>query len=323
MRKLLVSARRIRVIAVAVSFALLASLGAASAQVKVILTNDDGISAIGLQAVYDALLSVTGIDLTVVAPAAEASGAGFGFNATSGGTLNVTSGALLHDGVSTGYAVAGNPADCVRWALKVLFPGDVSDIIVISGSNRGQNYGLNYPASGTVGGAGMATILGVKRAIAVSQGMSLNPLCLATDITEFEAGAKFVANLLQALVNGDESVEKFAKNFEKKRVFLNINVPNCGAPDGATVAKKLAEHAIVTTYTAGTPSPPTTPYTIGFGDYQTVMTNTEYALSFDPKTDVGAVAINLISVATIELPRAIRGGGKVDESLLTGVIPPP
>jgi 5'/3'-nucleotidase SurE len=314
--------QRFRVLAIAAAFMVVASLEAASAQVQVILTNDDGISAIGLQAVYDALQSVTGINVTVVAPAADASGNGFGFNATNGGTLNVTSGALLNDGVSTGYAVAGSPADCVRWALKVLFPGDVSNIIVVSGSNRGQNYGLNFPASGTVGGAGMATIMGVKRAIAVSQGMSLSPFCLASNITEFHAGAKFVANLVQALVDGDESVEKFAKNFEKRRVFLNINVPACGTPDGATVAKKLAEHAIVTTYTAGTPTLPTTPYTIGF-DLQTVFTNTDYALTFDPKTDVGAVAINQISVATIELPRALRGGGKVDPSLLTGVTPAP
>jgi 5'/3'-nucleotidase SurE len=314
--------QRVRVLAIATAFMMVASLQAASAQVQVILTNDDGISAIGLQAVYDALQSVTGIDVTVVAPAANSSGSGFGFTTTDPNSLDVTYPASLYDPNNTGYAVSGTPADCVRWALKVLFPGDVSNIIVISGSNKGQNYGLNYPASGTVGGAGTATALGVKRAIAVSQGMSLSPFCLATSITEFQAGAKFVANLVQALVNGDESVEKFAKNFEKRRVFLNINVPACGTPDGATVAKKLAEHAIVTTYTLGTPSPPTTPYTIGF-DLQTVFTNTDYALTFDPKTDVGAVAINQISVATVELPRAIRGGGKIDASLLTGVIPPP
>jgi 5'/3'-nucleotidase SurE len=312
--------QRFRVLAIAAAFMVVASLEAASAQVQVILTNDDGISAIGLQAVYDALQSVTGINVTVVAPAADASGSGFGFNATFAGTLNVTSGALLHDGVHPGYAVAGTPADCIRWALGVLFPSDVSNVIVISGSNRGQNYGLNYPSSGTLGGAGMATIMGVKRAIALSQGLSGTPACLGINSTEFQAGAKFVANLVQGLVDEDESVAKFAKNFEKRRVFLNINVPACGTPDGAAVAKKLAEHAIVTTYTPGTPSPPTTPYTISF-NFDTVYTNSDYALSFDPKTDVGAVAINQISVATIELPRALRGGGKVDSSLLAGVVP--
>ncbi len=322
MRNLFISAKQLRVIATAIALVFAASVGTALAQVEVILTNDDGIDAMGIQAVYDALQGVTGITVTVVAPADEASGSGFGFNSDYEGTMDVTSGALLSDGVSTGYAVHGKPADCMRWALEVLFPGDHSDVIVVSGSNKGQNYGLNYTASGTVGAAGTASSLGVKRSIAVSQGISIDEGCLGYGIAEFEAGAKFVANLVQALVDEDPSVKKFAKKFDTRRMFLNINVPACGAPEGAEIAKEIAEHAITTTYEAGTPSGSTTPYTIGFGDFQTVDTSSDYAKSFNPKkTDVGMVATNLISVSMVELLRVSKGGGKINESLLTGVIP--
>lgn len=297
----------------------LGGLGAAQAQITVLLTNDDGIDALGIQAMYDELQLVTGINLVVVAPCTEASGSGFGFTTDFGGILNVDSAAVLEDGVSTGHCVEGSPGDQVRFALDQLIPANQrSTMIVVSGSNRGQNYGVGLLASGTIGAAGTANFLGVKRSIAVSQGLSLGQGLLGTDIAEFEAGAKFVANLVQALVDESTTVKRFQKTFDKGG-FLNINIP-AGAIVGASAPKKLAPTAIVTDYTAGVAAGTVTPYTIGF-NLDTVSTDGVIASAQSTKTDVGAVAAGLISVQSLFIQRLPKGGGKVDESLLEGVIP--
>jgi 5'-nucleotidase len=318
----------------------LLSATAATAQVEVLLTNDDGVDAIGIQAVFDALSGVSGINVTVVAPAANASGTGFGFDTTfPGGVLHVDTAALMNDGVTTAFAVSresedvtetltqeesASPGDCVRWALNQLYTdGDRETMIVVSGSNRGQNYGLGLPASGTVGAAGTAKLLGVKRAIAVSQGLSVTNDLIGVSISEFTAGAQFVANLVQAMVNGDTSVKKFEKNFEKG-AFLNINVPPAIPPApplaGALVTKFLADFPIITTYTEGATVGTVTDYSIDF-DLNSVETLGPEAMAFKTKTDVGAVAQSFISVQSLFLARLPKGGGKVDPSLLTGVTP--
>ena len=85
---------------------------AARAQIEVLLTNDDGVDALGIQAMHDALETVTGINVTVVAPAGNASGTGFGFDTTfPGGIFHVDSAALMHDGATTGYAISRDAED--------------------------------------------------------------------------------------------------------------------------------------------------------------------------------------------------------------------
>jgi 5'/3'-nucleotidase SurE len=326
----------------AAALALVLCAGAAQAQpVEVLLTNDDGVDAPGLQAVYDALQSVSGINVTVVAPAGNASGTGYGFDTTfPGGVFHVDSATLLSDGVNTGYGisrededltetttqtVSASPADCIRWALNQLYPPEEHGaILVVSGSNRGQNYGkLGTLASGTVGGAGTARQLGVGRAIAVSQGLSISSSLIGVNPAEYTAGGQFIANLVQAIVNGDKSVKKLDKAMENG-AFLNVNIPpNIGnAPPlvGALVTKALADRAIVTTYTESTTVDTTTDYTIDF-DLSSLETLGPDAEAYSIKTDVGAVARSYISVQPIFVARSAKGGGKIDESLLTNVTP--
>lgn len=125
---------------------------------KVLLTNDDGFGAPGLQILVEA---VTGFacEWMVVAPATNQSGKGQSI------TLDRPLVVERKDCGFTGYAVDGTPADCVRLALSGYF-GVVPDLI-LSGVNAGANLGGDVYASGTVGAARMGAVHGLA-ALALS-----------------------------------------------------------------------------------------------------------------------------------------------------------
>jgi 5'-nucleotidase len=125
----------------------------------ILLTNDDGITAPGLVALYRELSSMG--EVHVVAPESVQSAAGHGI------TLNaplLTSRVTVPDGF-TGVAVDGRPADCVKLAVAHLVPRPPD--LVVSGINSGANVGINVVYSGTVAAAIEAAFLGLP-AIAVS-----------------------------------------------------------------------------------------------------------------------------------------------------------
>ena len=129
----------------------------------ILVTNDDGYAAPGIDALVERLRALPGVKLTVVAPATNQSG-------TSDRTTPGPVSALTATEVTTasGYAataVAGFPADSVNYALDVL---KLSPDLVVSGSNAGQNLGVVAPISGTVGAARTAVRRGVP-GVAVSQ----------------------------------------------------------------------------------------------------------------------------------------------------------
>lgn len=127
---------------------------------NLLLTNDDGIRAPGLAALYRRF-SVNH-SVTVVAPDRERSAVGHGI--TFNEPLRMETVPL--GGVAYGYAVSGKPADCVKIALHEILesPPDV----VISGINAGANTGVNINYSGTVAAAREAALYGIP-AIAVSR----------------------------------------------------------------------------------------------------------------------------------------------------------
>lgn len=126
---------------------------------RILLTNDDGIYARGLSALYEELSREA--DCLIVAPEIEQSAVGHAItlfrplmvrSATKGGSF-------------LGYAVYGTPADCVKIGIKEL-AGQIPDLVV-SGINRGANCGNNLIYSGTVSAATEAAMMGVT-SIAVS-----------------------------------------------------------------------------------------------------------------------------------------------------------
>jgi len=122
---------------------------------KIILTNDDGIDAPGLHALYQILKDQA--MTVVVAPQKPQSGVGH--------RVTVDSPIQLTKIAKNRYAVDGTPADCVRIALKHIAP-DAEWLF--AGINPGANLGSDVYNSGTVAGAREAAILGCRSA-AVSQ----------------------------------------------------------------------------------------------------------------------------------------------------------
>jgi len=166
----------------------------------IMLSNDDGIDAPGLHALYDAVKDIG--EVAVVAPATEMSAVGHAI--TLSDPLRVWS--YHREGDFFGYAVKGTPADCIKigyWALLKRKPD-----VVISGINLGGNTGINTIYSGTVSAATEGAILGVP-SFAISLASYENQ--------NFKYAAKFARKLTAQLL------EKGLP----QGVFLNVNVPAC------------------------------------------------------------------------------------------------
>src|SRR3954462_7869443 len=130
---------------------------------RVLLTNDDGIWADGLQALRRALLQVPDIELAVIAP--DCNRSAMARSITTRRPLWVEE-ADFGDG-TVGYATDGTPVDCVRFAKLGLVEGFEAEVIV-AGINHGSNLGDDITYSGTVAAALEGVVLGLP-AVAVSQ----------------------------------------------------------------------------------------------------------------------------------------------------------
>jgi len=165
---------------------------------KILLTNDDGIHAPGLLALYQALR--TDHDLYVVAPESEMSAVGHAITLTS--PLRVQE--VYKNGLFFGYAVTGTPADCVKIAIQELFEGPPD--IILSGINLGANVGVNVLYSGTVSAATEGAFLGVRSA-AISLDTLQNP--------DFEFAAQFSKKIIRVIMESGL----------KSGTALNVNIP--------------------------------------------------------------------------------------------------
>ncbi len=177
----------------------------AAETLDILVSNDDGYDAEGIDAVVEALIALPDTNVTVVAPAENQSGSG---GNTTPGELTATDEETL-----SGYpvtAVQGFPADAVNYGLAnvVEEPPD----LVITGLNEGQNMGPIIDASGTVGAARAAVAQGIP-ALATSQGIDSEPF-------DYETGVGFVLDWLEenrdAILAGEADV-----------VVTNLNIPSC------------------------------------------------------------------------------------------------
>jgi 5'-nucleotidase len=186
---------------------------------NVLLTNDDGIEAEGLQEMRRALLAVEGVRLAVIAP--DGNRSAMARSITTRRPLWVAE-VPFEDG-TVGYATDGTPVDCVRLASLGLVDGFKTDLVV-SGINHGANLGDDITYSGTVAAALEGVVLGIP-AIAVSQQSKARALDFRYDGGfGFEVAAAFVAGLVEQI----EEVPLPASTL------LNVNVP-AGTPEGVEV----------------------------------------------------------------------------------------
>ena len=171
----------------------------------VLVTNDDGVGAAGIDALVEGLYGVPGVAVTVVAPATNQSGTGD--TTTPGGApgspANTASGRAA-------TSVAGTPADSVIFALD---EQGVTPDLVISGINLGQNMGPVNALSGTVGAARTAARRGVP-AIATSQGVASTGAPL-----DFPSGVAATLALLE-----DWRMGRAGEPFMR---LPNLNIPSC------------------------------------------------------------------------------------------------
>jgi 5'/3'-nucleotidase len=128
---------------------------------RILITNDDGISAPGLRVAEEIAgeLAGPGGEVWVVAPAFEQSGVAH--------AVSYIRPMRLERLEERRFAVEGSPADCVLAGLHDILKGGPPDL-VISGVNRGHNVAEDTLYSGTVGGAMEAALHGM-RAVAMSQ----------------------------------------------------------------------------------------------------------------------------------------------------------
>ncbi|MFZ5668074.1 MAG: 5'/3'-nucleotidase SurE [Pseudomonadota bacterium] len=127
---------------------------------RILLTNDDGIHAEGLQSL-EKIARALSDDVWVVAPEYEQSGASR--------ALTLADPIRVRKVADRRWAASGTPTDCVMLAIRELIEGPAPDL-VLSGVNRGQNMAEDVTMSGTVAGAIEGMALGVP-SIALSQAM--------------------------------------------------------------------------------------------------------------------------------------------------------
>jgi len=186
---------------------------------RVLLTNDDGISAPGLQAMRRALREIEGVEVDVIAPDSNRSATARSITTRS--PLSVEE-VEFGDG-DVGYATDGTPVDCVRFAELGLV-GHRPDLIV-SGINHGANLGDDITYSGTVAAAFEGIVLGIP-AVAVSQQSSGGGMGYVSGRFDFSAVAPFAATLVRHL-----HTEQIPE-----ATLLNVNCP-AGEPLGVEVTK--------------------------------------------------------------------------------------
>jgi 5'-nucleotidase len=187
---------------------------------NVLLTNDDGIEADGLQTMRRALTTLQGVRLAVIAP--DGNRSAMARSITTRRPLWVAE-VPFADG-TIGYATDGTPVDCVRLASLGLIDDFTTDLVV-SGINHGANLGDDITYSGTVAAALEGVVLGLP-AIAVSQQSKAGALDYRSDGGfGFDTAASFVARL----------VERIDEVPLPARTLLNVNVP-AAEPSGVEVA---------------------------------------------------------------------------------------
>ncbi len=167
----------------------------------ILLTNDDGIMASGIQALRKACEKIA--DVVIVAPDRERSASGHGI--TMHKPLRVEENKY---GSSPGFAVSGTPADCVKLALEKLL--NRTPDLIISGINKGSNLGTDVLYSGTVSGALEAIINNIP-SIAVSLEYR--------NKGDFKVAAAFAAQLAKYIME-----KPLPAN-----TFLNVNIPDLDA----------------------------------------------------------------------------------------------
>jgi 5'-nucleotidase len=183
---------------------------------RILLTNDDGVHAPGLLAIYNEIKALG--EVTVVAPDSERSSTGQAI------TLNHP---VYHKVVSVAgrfkaHALSGTPTDCVKFAVAVVLKRKPD--LIVSGINRGSNDGCSVFYSGTVSAAREGALMGIP-----SVALSLD----SYDDPDYKPAAKVCSRIIRWAVRARMP----------KGTFLNVNVPD--VPESKMRGIRFSEQCLI------------------------------------------------------------------------------
>lgn len=187
----------------------------ALSQIRILITNDDGINAEGLKVLEKIAHSVSD-DVWVVAPEQEQSGAAHSL------TLHLP--VRVRKIEAKRFAVSGTPTDCVLLALKEIIPMKKKPVtLVLSGVNYGSNVGDDITYSGTVAAA--------------MEGVSLDVPSIALSLLGNDLGKM---NWETAEKNAPGLIKKLIATGWADNTLININFPDClpGKVQGVKVCQQ-------------------------------------------------------------------------------------
>ena len=187
---------------------------------KILLANDDGIEAKGIQVLYERLCRDKENEVYVIAPDSNRSAVSH--------HVSMYNGFTVREYKKNQWAISGYPVDCTSLGLI----GDLFDFkfdLVISGINEGANMGTDIVYSGTCGAARQAVLNGVP-----GIALSVNPEIWDEEHRKnmkYEALADFAAKNLKELAA--------LASLEAPRIFVNVNAASLDSYKGVKYCKDL------------------------------------------------------------------------------------
>src|SRR5215469_7975012 len=178
---------------------------------RILLTNDDGVHAYGLDVLEEIARSFSD-DIWIVAPETDQSGVSH--------SLSLNDPLRLREIGPRRFAVKGTPTDCVIMGARHIIPDGKPDL-VLSGVNRGRNAAEDVTYSGTVAGAMEGAVLGIP-SFALSQA--------------YHAGTRHSPHWETAAQFGPELIRRVLETGIPRDVLVNVNFPDCAPEEVQGVA---------------------------------------------------------------------------------------
>src|ERR1041384_1833450 len=169
---------------------------------RILITNDDGIHAPGLD-VCEQIAGSLSDDVWIVAPESDQSGVSH--------SLSLNDPLRLREVAPKHFAVKGTPTDCIIMGIPPIMRA-APPVLGLSGVNRGQNVAEDVTYSGTIAGAMEGTTLGVP-SFALSQAYGLETRANPYWDTAIQHGPKVIRQVLDSGV--------------PEGVLVNVNFPDC------------------------------------------------------------------------------------------------
>lgn len=240
----------------------LLSVGFSEEGMRILVSNDDGYTAKGIEALHDALKGLG--ELTVVAPETNCSGAS--------NSLTLNRPMSVRQASNGFYFVNGTPSDCVHIALTGLL--DFRPDLIVSGINNGANMGDDTLYSGTVAAATEGFLFGIPS--------------IAFSLTE-----RGWDHLDTAAHVARTIVERHAAEPLRSNILLNVNIPAVplSSLNGLRVTRLGKRH----------PSEPVVRSSTPYGEPVYWIGPAGGASDFADDTDFGAVEQSMVSMTPLRL----------------------